>query len=462
MASTVLPAYHGVNPHTMDPYAVYRVLDRMAAREEAVQQWLVAHLPAAPSDRAPLFFYDLTSTYVDGTSSTLAKPGYSRDHRPDRTQIVMGLVITAAGDPVYWQVWPGNTPDVTTVQTVVAHLQARLQLGSCILVFDRVMVSAANLAAIEAAGHIYLSAVDRDALASVPLWDRWSKTIPADDWQAVLMGRGWVPYDAEATLWYCEATASGQRWVFAFDYARWRLEVAVQAQAIAAIEAWVAQKNADLAAARRHRQDGPLRRALDDLLHRKHLTGIIQYTLTLFARPSGATQGRTAVQSWQITLTLDDAARRAAQRVFGVTCFQTNAPDTLLSSAAIIGWYRRKNRVEEAFHEIKSPLALRPLFVSRSERIRAHVMTCVLAYGLYNALEERLRQHHRSESPTTVLRELASSQINRLRIQSTGQTRLTLTEPSPLQRSYVAALDCEAVLADAAVQSVVQAMQSWL
>ena len=190
-----------------------------------------------------------------------------------------------------------------------------------------------------------------------------------------------------------------------------------------------------LSTARRHRQDGPLRRALDDLLHRKHLTGIIHYTLTPFAKPSEASQGRTAVQSWQITLTLDDAARRAAQRVFGVTCFQTNAPDTLLSSAAIIGWYRRKNRVEEAFHEIKSPLGLRPLFVSRSERIRAHVMTCVLAYGLYNALEEQLRQHHRSESPTTVLRELASSQINRLRIQSTGQTRLTLTEPSPLQRS---------------------------
>ncbi len=255
------------------------------------------------------------------------------------------------------------------------------QLGACILVFDRGMVSAANLAAIEVAGHVYLSAVDPDALASVPLWDRWSETIPADDWQAVLMARRWVPYDAGATLWYREAAESGYRWFFAFDYARWRLEVAVQAQAIAAVEAWVAQKNADLATARRHRQDGPLRRALDDLLHRKHLTGIIHYTLTPFAIPSEATQGRTAVKSWQITLTLDDAARRAAQRVFGVTCLQTNAPDTLLSSAAIIGWYRRKNRVEEAFHEIKSPLALRPLFVSRSERIRAHVMTCVLAYG---------------------------------------------------------------------------------
>lgn len=117
--------------------------------------------------------------------------------------------------------------------------------------------------------------------------------------------------------------------------------------------------------------------------------------------------------------------------VFGVTCFQTNAPASVLSTEAITSRYRRKNRVEEAFHEIKSPFALRPLFVRRSERIRAHVMTCVLAYGLYNAMEERLRQHHRPESPETVLRELASGQMNRLRIQSTGQTRITLSQPAP-------------------------------
>ena len=457
VASTALPAYYGVNPHDLDPYAVYRVLDRMANREGEVQQWLAAHLPTTPSQDAPTFFYDLPSTYVGGTTSPLAKPGYSRDHRPDRTQIVIGLLITAAGDPVYWQVWPGNTPDVTTVQTVVTDLQKRLKLGPCILVFDRGMVSAANLAAIEAAHHTYLSAVDRDALVHVPGWGAWPETIPADHWQPVLAQRGLVAYDADANLWYREWAEPGHRWVLAFDYQRGCLERAVQARAMAAVESWVHQKKADLTTARRSRQDGPLRRALDDLLRRKHLQGIVQYTLTPRTLPA-----RRPVPSWTITLTIDEAARRAAQRVFGVTCFQTNAPEPLLSTEAIIGWYRRKNRVEEAFHEIKSPLALRPLFVSRSERIRAHVMTCVLAYGLYNAMEERLRQHHRTESPETVLRELASSQMNRLRIQSTGQTRITLTEPAPVQRRYLTDLECEQVVAPSTVQSVIQAMQSWL
>ncbi len=177
----------------------------MANREGEVQQWLAAHLPTTPSQNVPTFFYDLTtSTYVDGTARPLAKPGYSRDHRPDRTQIVIGLLITAAGDPVYWQVWPGNTPDVTTVQTVVTDLPKRLKLGPCILVFDRGMVSAANLAAIEAAHHTYLSAVDREALVHVPGWGAWPETIPADHWQPVLAQRGLVAYEADANLWYRE------------------------------------------------------------------------------------------------------------------------------------------------------------------------------------------------------------------------------------------------------------------
>ncbi len=65
-------------------------------------------------------------------------------------------------------------------------------------------------------------------------------------------------------------------------------------------------------------------------------------------------------------------------------------------------------------------------------------------------------------TPSTVLKALASSQINRLRVRSTDQTRLTITEPTPRQRAYVSALQCDAVLADRTMQSVVTAMKSWL
>ena len=62
--------YYQITPQTLDPYAVYRVFDRMADRGRAVHQWLVSHaLPTAPTDHEPTLFYDLTSTYVDGVTN---------------------------------------------------------------------------------------------------------------------------------------------------------------------------------------------------------------------------------------------------------------------------------------------------------------------------------------------------------------------------------------------------------
>ncbi len=120
---------------------------------------------------------------------------------------------------------------------------------------------------------------------------------------------------------------------------------------------------------------------------------------------------RTPVKSWKVSLRGDPAARHAAQSVFGVTCFEIHATTAQRSTEAVIAWYRRQNRVEEAFHEIQSPLTLRPLFLGRSHRIRAHGLACVLAYGIDNAMEERLRLESLAESPATGLDALASRSL---------------------------------------------------
>ena len=77
-------------------------------------------------------------------------------------------------------------------------------------------------------------------------------------------------------------------------------------------------------------------------------------------------------------------------------------------------------------------------------------------------MEERLRLESLAESPATGLDALASRQIHRLKIQSTNQTWLTLTESSPEQRAYRQALDCESLIANTTLQPILKAMQSWL
>ncbi len=109
-----------------------------------------------------LVFFDTTSTYFAGTSlDGWAKGGKSKDHRPDHLQLVVGVVMRKDGTPITCEIWPGNTADVTTLVPVVKGLQGRFQIQKVVIVCDRGMVSAANLAAITAAGYEYIVGMKR-------------------------------------------------------------------------------------------------------------------------------------------------------------------------------------------------------------------------------------------------------------------------------------------------------------
>ena len=70
-----------------------------------------------------LVFYDVTSTYFQRreATGTLRRHGLSRDGHPREVQVVVGVVM-ANGRPIAHHVFPGNTADKQTLQSVVADL----------------------------------------------------------------------------------------------------------------------------------------------------------------------------------------------------------------------------------------------------------------------------------------------------------------------------------------------------
>ena len=79
-----------------------------------------------------LVFFDTTSIYFEGTGGlTLGQRGFSKDHRSDLNQMVVGVVLDSFGKPVCCEMWPGNTTDVTTLIPVVEATKATLSLGLC-------------------------------------------------------------------------------------------------------------------------------------------------------------------------------------------------------------------------------------------------------------------------------------------------------------------------------------------
>jgi len=102
-------------------------------------------------------FMDTTSLSFTGAGGeTLGERGYSKDHRPDLMQMIVGVVIDAAGRPVCSEMWPGNTADVSVLVPVIDRLRSRFAIGRVCVVADRGMISAPTIAALEERGLEYV------------------------------------------------------------------------------------------------------------------------------------------------------------------------------------------------------------------------------------------------------------------------------------------------------------------
>lgn len=89
-----------------------------------------------------LVFYDTTSIYFEGRGgATLGQYGHTKDHRPDRLQMIVGVVLDGYGRPLCCELWPGNTTDVKTLLPIVDRLRKRFAIGSVCVVADRGMIN---------------------------------------------------------------------------------------------------------------------------------------------------------------------------------------------------------------------------------------------------------------------------------------------------------------------------------
>ncbi len=97
-----------------------------------------------------MVFFDTTSIYFEGQGGeTIGKRGFSKDHRPDLNQMVVGAIIDDKGKPICCEMWPGNTTDVKTLIPVIDRVRKRFDINSFCIVADRGMISAGTIEALE-------------------------------------------------------------------------------------------------------------------------------------------------------------------------------------------------------------------------------------------------------------------------------------------------------------------------
>ncbi len=144
---TALEELLGVTPEQVHTDRLYKGLDQLLPHKAALEKHLRERLGGLFEWKCELLLYDVTSTYFEGElkGCPIAKRGYSRDSRPDRPQVCIGLIVTEDGWPIGYEVFAGNTHDSKTVQSIVESLEQKYGTINRVWVFDRGMVSEANL-----------------------------------------------------------------------------------------------------------------------------------------------------------------------------------------------------------------------------------------------------------------------------------------------------------------------------
>ena len=148
----------------VDEDELYRALDVLGAAQPAIEKALARrHLKDGM-----LVLYDVTSSYLEGRCCELARFGYSRDGRPDRPQIVFGLLCAADGCPVAIEVFEGDTADPQTLATQIDKLKKRFALKRVVLVGDRGMITSARIEAeLKPAGLDWITALRAPAIQAL-------------------------------------------------------------------------------------------------------------------------------------------------------------------------------------------------------------------------------------------------------------------------------------------------------
>ena len=312
-----------------------------------MKDWIEEELFAARRElfsELELAFFDTTSLYFEGEGGEeLGRYGHSKDHRPDRKQMVVGMVLDGRGRPLCSEFWPGNTPDVKTLVEVVKRLQRRFGVRKLCVVADRGMMSRQTVEALESGRYGEVSYIlgvrmraDRQVAEAV--LSRGGR------YRTVMDERG-----KETGLKVKEVWVEGARYVVC-----WNEEEAEQDR-----------KNREAIVA-----------SLQEALQKGDKALIGNGGYRRYVRVVGGKR-----------FEIDEEKIRQEARYDGKWILRTTAK--MRAEEAVLR-YKELWRVEQVFRSMKSVLKTRPIYHQTDAAIRGHVFCSFLALVLLKELQDRM------------------------------------------------------------------------
>ncbi len=292
-----------------------------------------------------LVFFDTTSIYFEGEGGvTLGEKGFSKDHRPDLNQMIVGAILDARGRPICCEMWPGNTTDVKTLLPIAQRIRKRFQVARCCLVADRGMISEQTLKALDdpETGFPYILGVRMRTVKEV----RDEVLADTQEFQ-IVTPEGKTSKDP-SPLQVKEVCVNGRRYIVCLNPKQARKDAADREAILESLEEQLKKGAAKL---------------IGNRGFRRYLKG---------------QKGAFSI----------DAEKVKRDTLFdGKWVLTTN---TKLKADEVALKYKELWQVEQVFRDAKSILETRPTFHKRDDTIRGHVFCTFLALVLKKELYRRL------------------------------------------------------------------------
>jgi hypothetical protein len=295
--------------------------------------------------------YDVTSSYVEGTHNALAAFGYNRDGKKGKMQIVIGLLCDEAGHPVSIEVFPGNTQEPQTFAAQIHKVKARFGVHEIPFVGDRGMIKGQQIGDLAQQGLHYITAITKPQI---------EKLLKQGTLQIGL-------FDQEVAEVLAE---DGIRYVLRRNPVRAQAMRDTRHAKLATLQAQVTKQNQYLSDHPRANAQG----ALQKLMVRAEQLRIANWVeLTVAERV--------------ITLTIKEDARIEAAKLDGCYVLKTDLMPAQAPKELVHDRYKDLASVEHAFRTCKTAhLEVRPIFLRREARTRAHALVVMLAYEIIRYL----------------------------------------------------------------------------
>ena len=388
---------------------LYLALDWLATQQERVETALYQAYVKAHGAPPALMLYDVTSSYFEGESNELAKYGYNRDGKHGKKQIVIGLLTADDGEPLAVRVFEGNTADPTTVVTQIELLKTQFAVTDVVLVGDRGMIKTKGKTALNEEGWRYITA----------LTDAQVRT---------LLKQGVLQTDLfDSHL--CEVEHGELRLVVRRNEAVRERETRRRTDKLKQLEEKIAERNVEVEKAKRADAQKGLA-ALEKWVKSHKLGAFV--TLTLEER--------------QIYLAIDEAARRDDALLDGCYILETNVAADVMNAQTVDARYRDLQKVERDFRTLKTSfLEIRPIFLRKANRTKAHVFVAMLALKITRCFETRLHlafgtTEGDSDAMTLDDALVALGRMTYLYRTTNGQRHAVLPRPDEMQTRILDAL----------------------